>query len=345
MLRPAMEQWRDVGLRGYGFDGLRRSNWRGGGCEDRDVAFVEGLFGTGLRVQEWASVLDVELPRLGSGRFPKAWLSAACIKGGGEGREYRVPRSTLTAIEAYTDPMEGSRGEVVARAQRAGRYERLPVRIVTGYNPRSRVLHLEGESGRSRLSVDVVGPDERRFLFRRTASGLEPLALWLTPAGLPKRAHGWEDTFQAANARVADAWVEAHFPGLAGEQREGRMAECPLWCRPHMARHSFALKWFSILSVVWERRVERFNDEELRDLREQFGGVWFQLMTLLGHKDPTTTRNIYLEPFTALEVDYLMALLDGEEREAVNALIAAFSAGSDRVMSAAHVVDSWGDQV
>jgi hypothetical protein len=42
MLRPAFEQWVGIGLRGYGFDGLRRSGWRGGGCEDRDVAFTDG---------------------------------------------------------------------------------------------------------------------------------------------------------------------------------------------------------------------------------------------------------------------------------------------------------------
>jgi integrase len=343
MLRPAMEQWRDIGLRGYGFDGLRRRNWRGGGCEDRDVAFVEGLFGTGLRLREWASVLDVELPALGAdqggGRFPKAWLSAACIKGGGQGREYRVPRSTLTAVAAYTDPVEGSRVEAVARARQAGRYDRLPVRIVTGYNPRSRVLHLAGVGGASRLSVDVVGPDERRLLFRETPAGLEPLALWLTTAGLPKRPYGWEDTFQDANGRVAEVWVDARFPGVRGPERERRKAECPLWCRPHMARHSFALKWFSILSVVWEQRVEGFNDEELRDLREQFGGIWFQMMTLLGHKDPMTSRNIYLEPFAALEVDYLMSLLDEEEHDAVQALTAAVAARSGRVLAAASVLE------
>jgi hypothetical protein len=48
-------------------------------------------------------------------------LSAACIKGGREGRHYRVPRTVLAAIAAYTDPVEGSRTEAVRRAQRAGR--------------------------------------------------------------------------------------------------------------------------------------------------------------------------------------------------------------------------------
>jgi hypothetical protein len=332
MLRPAFEQWRDIGLRGYGFDGLRGQGWRGG-CEDRDVAFVDGLYGTGLRLREWASVLDVELPPAGGERFPKAWLSAACIKGGRQGRFYRIPRTVLASVAAYTDPVEGSRAEAVRRAQLAGRYDQLPVRIVTGYNPRSRVLHVTGQGGPSALSVDVIGPDERRLLFRRTPQGLEPLAVWLAPAGLPKKAYGWEDSFQAANARVAAAWVRAG----------GKAGECPLWARPHMARHSFALKWFSVLSVAWEQRISGFSSEEMKDLRDQFGDIWYQLATLLGHRDPMTTRNVYLEPFTALEVDYLMSLLDGEERQAVDMLVAAVGAGTGRVLPAVRAAgeDGW----
>lgn len=321
MLRPAFVQWRDVGLRGYGFNGLRREGWRGG-CEDRDAAFADGLYGTGLRLREWASVLDVELPPAGDGRYPRAWLSAACVKGGGEGRPYRIPRSVLAAVAAYADPAEGSRAEAVDRARRAGRYDVLPARIVTGYNPRSRVLHLEG---RSAVSVDRLGPDERRLLFRRTPQGLEPLWLWLTPGGLPKKPYGWEDTFQAANQRVASAWAA----------EGGRAGECRLWCRPHMARHSFALKWYSVLSVAWEQKVEGFSSEEMKDLRAQFGDIWYQMSTLLGHRDPMTTRDIYLEPFTSLEVDYLMSLLDEDETTAVDALLRALAEDGRPVIAAA----------
>lgn len=221
MLRQAFEQWRDIGLCGYGFDGLRRPGWRGVN-EDRDAVFVDGLFGTGLRLREWSSVLDVELPVIGAERFPKAWLSAACIKGGRQGRSYRIPRSVLRSVAAYTDPLEGSRVEAVRRAQDDGRYERLHgSRIVTGYNARSRVLHVAGPNGAVPMSVDVIGPDERRLLFRRTARGLEPLALWLAPNGMPKKAHGWEDTFQAANRRIAELWARS----------DGRAGECPLWAR------------------------------------------------------------------------------------------------------------------
>lgn len=324
MLRQAFEQWRDIGLCGYGFDGLRRRGWRGAN-EDRDAAFVEGLFGTGLRLREWASVLDVELPLIGTERFPKAWLSAACIKGGKEGRFYRIPRSVLRSVAAYTDPLEGSRVEAIRRAQRSGRYERLHgLRIVTGYNGRSRVLHVVGANGTVPMSVDVMGPDERRGLFRRTPRGLEPLALWLAPDGMPKKAHGWQDTFQAANRRITELWARS-----GGRRAE----ECPLWARPHMCRHSFALKWFSILSVVWQHRVEGFSSEEMKDLREQFGDIWYQLATLLGHRDPMTTKDIYLEPFTALEIDYLMSLLDEEETTAVDALVRALAADSGRTLT------------
>jgi hypothetical protein len=102
-----------------------------------------------------------------------------------------------------------------------------------------------------------------------------------------------------------------------------------------MLRHSFALKWFSILSMVWKHRIEGFTAEELKDLRDLFGDIWYQMAALMGHRDPTTTRGIYLEPFAALEVDYLMSLLDGEETAAVDALVRTLAADSGRVLAAA----------
>lgn len=324
MLRPAFEQWRDIGLRGYGFSGLRRPGWRGGAWEDRDAAFVDGLYGTGLRVSEWASLLDVEVPVAAGARFAEAWLAAACAKGGGEGRRYRVPAGVVRSLESYLDPVEGSRAEAIRRARNAGRYDRLSgVRIVTGFNGQTRVLTVAGD----RLPLDAASPDERRLLFRATPQGLEPLAVWLSASGLPKRAHSWQDTFGAANARVADAWAESD-PAACDRRR------CPLWCRPHMLRHSFALKWYSILSVVWNQRITGFDDSEVRDLREQFGDLWYQLAALMGHRNPMTTRDIYLEPFAALEIDYLMSLLDAEEAAGVDALIRAVAAGGGRVLDA-----------
>jgi len=314
MLRSAFEQWRNIGLCGYGFDGLRRPGWRGIN-EDRDAAFVDGLYGTGLRLAEWASVLDVEIPTPGAARFAPAHVSAACLKGGKAGRTYRIPRSVLHAVAAYTDPVEGSRAEVVRRAQRAGRYQQLPgVRVVTGYRAHSRRLLIEDPGGPVSVSLDVLGPDERRRLFRRTPNGLAPLWLWLAPNGLPKKPYGWEDTFDHANRRIAREWAKTVGDGTGVDG-------CPLWARPHMLRHSFCLKWYSILSAVWRTRVTGLSEEETRDLRDQLGDIWYQLATLMGHAHPMTTRDIYLEPFAGLEIDYLMALLDEEETAGVDALL------------------------
>ncbi|WP_433661377.1 site-specific integrase [Nocardia sp. CA-128927] len=329
LLRPAFEQWRNIGLRGYGFDGLRRTGWQGFN-EDRDVAFVDGLYGTGLRLREWASILDVEIPVSESGRSARMWLSAACIKGGREGRVYRIPRRALAAVNACLDPVEGSRAEVIRRAQRSGRYDRLPgIRVVTGYNLPSRTLHIEGTASSELLSLDVVGPDERRKLFRTTPAGLEPLAVWLAPNGLPKKVHGWEDTFDHANTRVTRAWHVSD-PNHGGDR--ARMP-CPLWARPHMLRHSFCLKWFSVLSLVWEQKVKGFTTDELKDLREELGDIWYQLATLMGHASPSVTRDYYLEPFTGLQVDYLMSLLDEDEQTAVDALVRAVAEDSGRVVT------------
>ncbi|MEO3749421.1 integrase [Streptomyces sp. B6B3] len=322
LLRGAFEQWRDIGFRGYGFDGLRAEGWRGAN-EDRDCAFVDGLYGTGLRLAEWGSVLDVELPSLEmAGRFPRALLARACTKGKRDGREYRVPAGVVSSLNGYLDRVEGSRAEAIRRARRAGRYDRIPgMKIVTGLSPRARTLTILTDQGSTTRSMDSLEPEERLLLFRPTDDGLEPLAVWLGVNGLPMRAHSWQKRFAEANKRVAAAWRHAG----------GRRA-VPLFCRPHMCRHSFALRWFSILSLVWNQRVEGFTDAELREFRDQFGDVWFQLAGLLGHANPQMTRDWYLEPFTALETDYLMALLDEEEHAAVSRLAERIGATSDRVL-------------
>ncbi|MEV5449529.1 site-specific integrase [Streptomyces sp. NPDC052535] len=336
LLRSGFEQWRNIGLRGYGFDGLRRPGWRGYN-EDRDVAFVDGLYGTGLRLQEWASILDVELPFSERGRYPKAWLAAACIKGApDEGRYYRIPRRALSTVASYMDVVEGSRTEVIRRAQRVGRYDRLPgVRIVTGYSARTRELHIQTASGASvPLSLDVLGPDERLRLFRMTPNGLEPLAVWLSHNGLPKKAGGWEDTFRDANERIADLWADLSAEELTPEERERRRSQCPVWARAHMLRHSFALRWYLVLSMVWQPHLDGFTDEQLKDLRDQFGDVWYALSILLGHSHPDTTRDHYLAPFTGLHVDYLMALLDEDEQRAMESLVRTAVAATGVVLAA-----------
>ncbi len=193
-------RWRDVGLCGLGLDGLEDAGWRGRN-EQRDRAFADGLFETGLRLSEWASILDIELPPDDPDRaFVTCWLAGACAKGG-QGRRFWLPRPALTGVLSY---LEGARAVAVRRARQAGRYESLDGLLVAEKVHARRRLRLRDSDGAVHsVSLDALDAAMRRRLFRRTDAGLEPLAVWLNEDGLPRQAHGWEHSFTQANERLA----------------------------------------------------------------------------------------------------------------------------------------------
>jgi hypothetical protein len=58
---PARPPLRDLGVGGFGLDG--RPDWlRRGRNEQRDAAFVDGLYSSGLRLTECAGVVLTKLP-------------------------------------------------------------------------------------------------------------------------------------------------------------------------------------------------------------------------------------------------------------------------------------------
>lgn len=281
----ALRRWRDLGLRGRDLSGRRDRSWRGRN-EQRDAAFADGLYGTGLRLSEWSSVVLSELPQLQAGRgFYTGELADACAKGG-YGHRYWIPHQSLSAVWAY---VEGARAAAVRQAQEAGRYEAIRGLRVVDVTRRGSVVMPDGEGGTVVRAWNVVRPSVRRKLFRRTAVGLEPLVLWLNEDGMPRDPHGWHRTFERANDRVADL-------GLAS-----------FVVTPHMHRHSCALKWFAIGKMIYARRLGHLDEHELADFREQFGDTWGLVQTILGHRRVETTKSVYLAPFRNLEVEVLLA--------------------------------------
>lgn len=305
----AYSRWVDVGLRGLDLRGREVEGWRGRNSQ-RDCAFVDGLYGTGLRLREWASTLLLELPADdGTPAYSTCRLSAACAKGS-RGRRFWMPRSVLADVLAYE---EGERATVVRRAQRDGRYERLPRLLLVERVTRHRRLEMrDADGGRVIASLDALDPGARQRLFRRTTAGLEPLAVWLNEDGMPRSAHGWQHTFDTANERIARAGLDS-FEATA-----------------HMMRHSFALRWYSVGRLLYERQVAHLNAEETRDFRAQFGDTWYLVKTLLGHADVTTTMDTYLEPFRDLDVSLLIEHAHGA---ALSSLMAAMFAAHPQVMS------------
>jgi len=283
-------RWLDLGIRGMDLSG-RVDRWWRGRNEQRDVAFCDGLYGTGLRVSEWASVVLPELPPFERRRgYYTCELADACAKGGC-GHSYWMPRSVMNAVLSY---VECARAAAVRRAQVAGRYERVEgLRLLLAVHGTEAVI-LQGAHGSTeRRRWNEIGPRTRLRLFRRTELGLEPVALWLNEDGLPRDGRGWEHTFDTANERIASLGLE-HFT-----------------CTAHMLRHSCALKWYAIGKLVQATRLRHLGEAEQRDFREQFGDVWHLVQTILGHRRVETTRNVYLEPFRTLEVETLLAYADG----------------------------------
>ncbi len=315
----AFRLWCNTGLRGFTASGLPDEHWQGS-TEDRDVAFAEGLFGTGLRLGEWSSQLTAELAAVTAAGLVRGWQASACAKGSA-GRPFWIRRQVLQKVRFYAE--EGSRAAAVAAAQRAGRYDRAADRwMLLGVRPDG-VARVADEVGLVRdVRLDTLPVTVRMRLFRDGSSGLEPVWLWLNRDGTPRGKKAWYKTFDRANARVARVLGQ---DGAAGG----------LWCRPHMLRHSMALRWYCIATFVAWQRTALLTREEQRDFRNQLGDVWFLLATLLGHRSAETTREIYLEPFKALEVDQLVMLMDADDRAALERLMDVMVSGTDRVLTAA----------
>ncbi len=277
-------RWRDLGLRGMGVDGRPDQGFRGRN-EHRDSAFADGLYGTGLRLTEWASVVLPEIPDDDPNKgYSTCRLSDACAKGG-YGHTYWIPRHALVGVLDY---VEGSRARVVRDAQSEGRYEAVDQkRLVLSWTDRHLIVE-DNDGSQRKVALNVLNPQRRHELYFKTKSGLEPLSLWLNENGLPREAHGWQHTFQDANQRIVTLGLE-NFSAT-----------------PHMLRHSCALRWYAIGRLAYERRLAHLSDDETKDFRQQFGDTWDLVATYLGHRNPETTKRYYLEPFRALDVELLL---------------------------------------
>jgi len=281
----AFRLWRDLGVHGLTREGKERTRWRPR-SQSRDAAFVEGLYSTGLRLQELSSVLVSELAILREGqRFGTQRLAAACAKTS-RSRAYWIGREAVDAIALYR---ETERADAVRKAQRMGAYDRLDGVTIVDSAPSGYARMRGREAGAARVvPLHDIRPRERLRLFIETPEGLEPAQLWLNEDGTPRAKRAWYPAFGRANARVAKAGVEN------------------LHCEPHMLRHSFALRWYAVARLIWERRWGSEGAERAKDFREQFGDAWSFVQTMLGHADVNTTRAIYLEPFRSLDVRALL---------------------------------------
>jgi len=277
----AYRQWRDVGLAGRLPDGTVDRSWLGRN-DGRNQAFAELLWSSGLRLREAGTLLVQELPAVdGQGQFLRSRLGAGVAKG--RGRDFWMAISARRQLEAY---MASTRAEAVSRARREGRYDDLSGVLVMVGQDRSGLRVRDGEGRVRTVTLDQLDWRDRASLLVQEDEGLAPAMVFLGDSGLPMRYESWEAVFAAANRRCARLGV-------------------PVYCYPHMLRHSFALRMLVTLLHAFDRRMG-LTPEERRDYRMLFGDPWTLVQTLLGHTNPQTTRDIYLEPVSGLQVDLFL---------------------------------------
>lgn len=286
----AYRLWRNVGLLGLTSEGSERSRWRPR-SQSRDSAFTDGLYSSGLRIGELSSLLLDELSpeaaRLSGRRYATRTLPSAVTKSN-RSRTYWMGVDALNAISIYVDT---ERADAARRAQHAGTYEQLPgASIIEESLPDKRELVITPLHGgeKRRLFLDNINPDARRLLFIRDGDHVAPAHVWLNEDGTPRSHRSWYAAFRRANKRVLKAGISN------------------LACHPHMLRHSFALRWYAVARLSWERKWAWEDHQLTQDFRYQFGDSWSLVQTMLGHSNVSTTKNVYLEPFLSLNVNVLL---------------------------------------
>ncbi|MFE9219648.1 integrase [Streptomyces lavendulae] len=278
--------WRDVGIRGYGGDGLPTTRFRGRWAS-RNASYSDLMVRTGMRIEEQSCVLVTELPHHAgsSGGYRRFWLPGEIAKGG-SARWVYVPYSGVLGLGEY---VQVDRAEVVEEARARRRYNliRRPIVIPDPARPLTAVK--TGSFGRVPVDVRTLKPAERFRLLRDTDEGLEPAMFWLGESGAPLALSTWKDLFTTANARC-----EAQGVNLAAHA--------------HLLRHTFAVLTLEQLQRGHLAALGEMNVEQRRHYVRIFGDPVDWVRRRLGHASLLTTV-VYLHALEELEMETRMALV------------------------------------
>lgn len=262
--------FRDVGLRGRQLDGCEDAAWSGRHGE-RNALFAELLVTTGLRLEEAASLLIVELPVVDRTRSdPRSipFRLPASIAKGGRSREIRLPARLLRRLADYV---------AIERANALTNFRNVDSgSIVVADDATRGAIGLVDRTGQVRsVRLEVLSPTERRRLV--TSSG-EPMILWLNEAGRPMTSPAWAAVFRRASMRCRALGID-------------------LDVTPHALRHTFAVHMLSMLirEQIGAVLADGPPDEPgSAAYRRMIGDPLQKLQRLLGHASIASTY-IYLD--------------------------------------------------
>jgi site-specific recombinase XerD len=269
-------QWlalRDIGFGGELPSGELDNSYRGQSTV-RNVCAVELAVTTGMRLTEWSTLLDVEIPSSEGGA---SLVLEACAKNARRRRVY-IPSSTVRAVELYRGT---ERKSLVRKAQNALRRKLPTLAVVTNIDVAAGKLTYRHQGAEKREEFAAVPPEVRRLLVSLDDTGsIEPLSLFVGKGGHPPSQRRWHQYFEEANDRLT-AFANA-------------TPTMPPAVTPHDLRHTFAVVMLRSL----QRRATQFEQSRGRTgvgtISEHIiHNPLLTLQRLLGHASPSTTM-VYL---------------------------------------------------
>jgi integrase len=271
-------QWRflkQVGLRGLLPGGEVDRSFRGS-APLRNAAAAELAVTTGMRLQEFGSLLDLEVGPPRRDGLPVDVRLQATAKYGLP-RDVTIQHATLRELDLYR---RTERARIVRKAARVLARRRAELLVVTDVDLRQ--MKLQGRlHGRPRtFRVEAMPAALRRLAVVEGEHGLEPLALFVGRGGQMLSKQRWEQVFSHALTRAA---------GIAAAHKLELVL--PARLRIHDLRHTFAIYMLQQLTqLVLEQEAERRRSGHAAFLADHINrNPLLVVQRLLGHRSPAST--------------------------------------------------------
>lgn len=270
------DQWRlfrEVGLGGQLPGRELDPSWRGA-CPQRNIAGAALALSAGMRLREFCSVLDFEVPYQPD---RAASFDIEATAKFSRRRTVHVPAETLRLIHLYrrTERADIIRKTMPGRLKRrkdlaiVHRIDRQQNRIVATFDGKGHVWDI------ARMPSEL-----RRLCVLETVEGLEPLSLFVGSTGLAIQRRAWGAIFDAASRRVERFRDSPLVPPM------------PAKVTPHDLRHTFAVVLLRYLMVeASERESDRRRGEVGKGSMSDHlvHSPILSVQRLLGHASPLTT--------------------------------------------------------
>lgn len=269
------EQWirfKHVGLGGQRPDGSIDTSFRGRSAQ-RDTTAAELAITTGMRLQEWRTVLLPELvPTNGGG----ASLVLEATAKGQRRRTVYVPQKTLNDVDLYA---RVERKRTVRKAQKWLSRHLADLAVIHDVEDNTGKVTYTYQDITYRKQFFQIPVHHRAVMVEKLDGHIEPLSLFVGTTGKPPSQRSWHNTFSTANHRL-QCFAE----------------ELPRLRRPivpHDLRHTFAVVLLQNLQLhaLEQAKPGRVGRGTLSE--HIISNPLLTVQRLLGHASPATTM-IYL---------------------------------------------------